>query len=214
MENAVDVCSELSTFADYIESNHVVLNQIPTLEIPNQENDSLVSLFDTTLSCIEAISPEYTEFHNFERQEVYEIETCHMSAFMNNSQTTFGTLSFSLYTFLTLVELMFAPIYDNIKRSAISEYYLHTCTTFGFKDNDESCVFYLLESCFEFELYPDPFLCFHYAIIELCGQFGGDEWLKCEVLLEEKAVDGLENMCMNNKNDAKCVSIHQCLMFL
>ncbi len=219
-DHVQSACKDLYIFADYIESNSLTREQISfDLIIPNDTSNSThnISLWETTLDCVVTIADDQFEYYYYffdydevvlQPQQVYSIEACHMSELRNRSFTSSETLNFVLYTYFTIVELYFSPYYiDTITRSAITEGYLNTCTSYAFVDDATTCVNYLLESCFEFEIYFDPYYCFYDIILEFCEQFGGDERFKCVVILEEKSLSRLEEACSNNANEAKCVSI-------
>ena len=93
----------------------------------------------------------------------YLIEACQMSAFRNKSHTTNGTFSFRLYLYLTSLELGSSEYFEDRSESAITEGFLDTCTTNVYRDDHETCVRKLIDSCFEFELYGFiPLLLLHY----------------------------------------------------
>ena len=224
MDDAWSACKDLTIFADFIESNHLTRGDIAfDLIIPVDINDDYsynISLWQTTSNCFNDLDCFYFVYYNLpfsNPQEVYEIEACHMSVFTNKSHTSTNNLNFVLYSYFTMVQLHYSPrfIINTITRQAITEAYLNTCTTYVFANDVDNCLNYLLESCFEFEIYHsfDPYYCFYDIIYEFCDQFGGDERLKCDVILEEKSTSRLERSCSYNGNEAKCVS-YNCMLYI
>ena len=210
-------CNGLTTFSDYIENKNIPLHDIPFLNI-RIGNESMF-LEDTAFQCISVFDDFYYEnkylpmgsndsywWYNLDWNQVYLIEACQMSAFRNKSHTTNGTFSFRLYLYLTSLELGLSPYFEDRSESAITEGFLDTCTTNVYRNDNETCVRKLIDSCFEFELY-DPFLCFYFTISKFCNQFGGDQRLKCEVIVEERIFAEFEDMCTDDVNEQKCVSM-------
>ena len=215
IEAALPECKELTLFAEYIESNRLTREHLSfdfAIETNYDNELDYIYLWDTAERCIEAISPDYLHIEVEQRdllkpQEVYNTEACFMSIFKNNSYTSNGTLSFVLYTYLTVAEFYFSVNFEDLykTRSAITGGYLHTCTTLFYKGDIDKCINYLAESCFVLDLY-DGYYCFDSVIFKICGEFDGDKRFHCEVILEEKTITALENTCSSSENENKCVS--------
>ncbi|XP_019864498.1 PREDICTED: adhesion G-protein coupled receptor F1-like [Amphimedon queenslandica] len=202
-------CDDLIRFADYQQLNNVNLLELSSISLNSTHSKSLATAaFLCHLSATQRLCDHYNLCFSYRENatKAYERNACIMDFSRLVSHGSDRVFNEIIYKYLLKPSLVESYSQAGRFNLAITQDYLYTCTSLFHRNDIEDCIIQLLNHCFLFED-EAHYLCYNGIQDNFCSQFGGDNQLRCYILLEVKRVLSLESQCTMEYNENACEKI-------